>query len=434
MKPFCLLLALSLCGGFARAQSTLETIGVNPLRAADPTLTGSGVNVAQIESAPNPLQFEVNPHSPAQPGRLFTYWSVSGGATGFPNGVGSESSHSDSVAQNFYGTAGGAAPGVGHVSNYETKYFYATIIQRHEATNSRVFNQSFEFGGHNAAQDAAYDNYIAEYHTLVASGVGNGGPILTPADCYNGLGVAAYGGSSSVGPSADGRCKPDITAPAGETSFSTPFVSGAAALLIEGGRRMGVNSAAAIDSRTVKALLLTGAVKPAGWTHRPAAPLDYRYGAGVLNVFNSYAELAGGRHRPVASGLTRAGHAPLTSGTFIAAESGWDYRGIDSAVANAGANHYRIMASGSGALIATLDWNKGNGASAINRLELYVYNANGELLSSSISAVDNVQHVYLTGLTAGIYELEVVKIAGPEGSPGVTAPREVYALAWDFGR
>jgi hypothetical protein len=48
--------------------------------------------------------------------------------------------------------------------------------------------------------------------------------------------------------------------------------------------------------------------------------------------------------------------------------------------------------------------------------------------------VDNVQHLYVAGLSAGTYELEVVKIAGHAGIPGVVSGREVYALAWDFDR
>jgi hypothetical protein len=420
--------------GIARGQSVLDTVGLTALQAQDPSLTGSGVIVAQIESAPNPLQFEVNPQSAGQRASLFAYRSSLGPASTYPNHVGSESAHADEVAYDFYGVNSGVAQGVRRVVNYETDYFYASIILPRVATTARVFNQSFEFGSHDAAQDQTYDDYIAAYHTVVASGIGNGGGILTPADCYNGLGVGAYGGSSSTGPTADGRCKPDITAPGGATSFSTPVVSGAAAVLIQGGRRQGVNAPAAVDSRTVKALLLTGAVKPSGWSHTATAPLDPNYGAGILNVFNSYAELAGGRQRPAASGLSRAGHAPLADGAASDAQRGWDYRGLTGAVAAEGVSHYRIMAGGTGALIATLAWNKRYGASAINRLELYVYNGAGQLLASSVSAVDNVQQVYLKGLAAGLYEIEVVKIAGPVGSPGVVSSREVYAVAWDFER
>lgn len=413
----------------------LDTIGLTALQAQDPTLTGSGVIVAEVESAPSPLQFEINPVTTAQRDALFAYRSTVGGSGAFPNHVGSESSHADLVAQNFFGQGTGVATGVRHVGNYETDYFFASVILPLVPLTSRVINQSFEFGYHNAAQDLAYDDYIALYHTVVLSGVGNGGAVLTPADCYNGLGVAAYGGNSRVGPSADGRCKPDITSPGGLTSFSTPLVSGAAAILIQAGRRQGVNAVAALDSRTVKALLLNGAAKPAGWTHTATSPLDPVYGAGIVNISNSYADLAGGRHPPAALGLSEVtGHPPLTSGAAIAVEQGWDYRRIESNASDQGVSHYLIATTGTGNLVTTLVWNKGFKAAAINRLGLYVYGAGGALLASSISAVDNVQQIYLTGLSPGIYELEVVKIAGPLGSAGVVSPRETYALAWDFER
>jgi hypothetical protein len=435
------LLFSALCAwafGFARGQVTtsaeMEEMGVTALRAQEPALTGKGVIVTQVESAPSPLQFEVNPGSPGQPVSLFTWRSTVGTSVRYPNIVGSESGHAGSVAENLYGEYTGVAPGLKHVVNYETRYFYSLVMVPAVATSAQVFNQSFDFGNHDAAQDQVYDNYIAQYHTVVATGVGDGGPILTPADCYNGLGVAAYGGGSSTGPTADGRCKPDITAPATETSFSTPLVSGAAAILIQAGRTLGVNSKAAVDSCTVKALLLTGAVKPAGWKQTTTAPLDPNYGAGILNVFNSYQELTGGRQKPAAVGFSASGHPPLMSGSATKTTRGWDYRGIASLPRQEGVNHYLLTTNQAGALITTLVWNKGFRAKGINQLALYVYGAGGNLLGSSESTVDNVQQVYVTGLATGTYEIEVVKAAGAVGKPGVETEGEVYALGWDFGR
>jgi len=63
-----------------------------------------------------------------------------------------------------------------------------------------------------------------------------------------------------------------------------------------------------------------------------------------------------------------------------------------------------------------------------------VYGPGGTLLASSTSAVDNVQHIYLTGLAPGTYEIEVVKYPGRIGSPGVISAAEIYSLAWDFER
>jgi hypothetical protein len=428
-----------LCGpvaGLAQRQDTptMDAIGATALYAADPTLTGSGVNIAQVESAPSPLQFEVNPGSPGQPARLFTWRSTTGTAANFPNAVGSESGHAGVVAENLYGEYTGIAPGVRHVNNYETNYFYPAIIVASAETACQVFNQSFEFGAHNARQNLEYDNYIARYNTVVVSGVGDGGGIDSPSDCYNGIGVAAQGGSSSTGPTADGRCKPDITAPASATSFSTPLVSAAAALLIQEGGRLKVDATAAVDARSIKALLLNGAVKPSGWTHTSTAPLDPGYGAGVLNVFNSYEEMVGGKFGPAPERLAASGHAPLVSGTTINAGRGWDLRGIANANGASGISHYRVSTGSSGALIATVVWDRQYGEAAINNLFLYVYDSGGNLLGSSISTVDNVQQLYLTGLAAGTYEIQVVKATGRPGIVGDVTPSVSYAIAWDFGR
>jgi len=438
MKRF--LLFCALCGwvGFrAGAQTTLDTIGVTALLAADPTLTGSGQYVAQAEATNDTqgLQFEVNPGSPGQPVKLFTYRGRTGSAGTFPNNVGSESTHGDAVAEALYGEYTGVAPGLRHVANDEALYFLTKVITLNAPSRERVFNQSFVIGPHDASYDLIYDNYIALYHTVIVTAAGNSGTVTTPADCYNGLGVAAYGGASAVGPSTDGRCKPDITAPAPATSFSTPLVSGAAAVLMQEGQRMGINAAAAIDPRTIKALLLNGAEKPSDWTHTATAPLDPNYGAGVLNVYNSYEDLKGGRHGPAARMLSAvATHAPLTSGVAGTVARGWDYRAIASSATEQAVNHYRITTSGTGALISTLVWNKGYNATGINRLGLYVYDSGGTLLGSSVSTVDNVQHLYITGLTPGTYDLEVVKNGGKDGTPGMVSGREIYSLAWDFER
>jgi hypothetical protein len=438
MRPLLLFTVLAFAfGSRASAQvptpQTMATIGVTALLAQDPTITGSGVDAVQGEATGGPGQFEVNPNRPAQPVSLFTWHSSSGSSGTFPNSVGSESDHADFVSQSFYSSTTGVAPGLSHVTNYEMNDFYSSVIQRQVALTAPVVNQSFVFGTHDALVDLTYDDYIARYHSVIASAVGNGGPIYTPADCYNGLGVGAYGGQSSTGPTADGRCKPDITAPSNVTSFSTPLVTGAAALLIQAGSRAGADATVAVDSRTVKALLLTGAVKPSGWTHTAAAPLDHKYGAGVVNVFNSWTDLAAGRIPPVATGLAR-NHLPLTNGTAVAAPRGWDYRTFVSSPSEHGVSHYRFTTSATGALIATLVWNRQERRIKINRLYLYLYDSTGHLLASSTSIVDNVQHLYVASLPPATYELEVLKVAGPIGASGIVSTSETYALAWDFER
>ena len=83
---------LFLAGVFSLQAGDLDTIGVTVLRQVDPTLTGSGVNVAQSEAGYyNPNDFEVNPGGAGQPVSLFTYISTNGAVvTNFPNSAGVE--------------------------------------------------------------------------------------------------------------------------------------------------------------------------------------------------------------------------------------------------------------------------------------------------------------------------------------------------------
>ncbi len=317
----------------ARSASDLDTVGATLLRQVDPTLTGAGVLVAQPEASVAPGAWQVSPSAVGQPVGLFTYWAAGGSANAFPNSLGAESSHADTVGGLFYGSASGLSPQVAHVDNYDADFFYTNFITRGAPIQAIIINQSFIFDSTNVQRqaDAAYDTFAARQNVLFVSGVGNSGPPSAPATAYNGLGVAAFGGSSSVGPTLDnGRAKPDLTAPAGLTSFSTPLVAGAAAVLAQAATRGdgGPGTATqAADIRTLKALLLNGAVKPWDWSHPPASPLDPRYGAGILQVFNAWHELAAGRFAWIESTQV-APDAPHPAGAVTTNLPGLTVRGL----------------------------------------------------------------------------------------------------------
>ncbi|HEX5399354.1 MAG TPA: S8 family serine peptidase [Verrucomicrobiae bacterium] len=459
------LITLVLIGQTSARAQKLDTIGVTVLRAVTTNLNGAKVRVAQVEAGYGAVDnWEVNPGSVGQPTNLFTYTSSSGSATGFPNAVGAESGHANGVAGYFYGMSSGVATNVALVDNYEASYFaqqsgfLGTYSVKLPASNINdpVVNQSFIFCnadyshypvGWEQTIDSQYDNYAAQYNTLFVSGAGNGGPtnqsrIYPAATCYNGLGVAAFGGSSCTGPTLDnGRAKPYITAPGSETSWSTPLVAGAAAVLMQAGLRGdgggATNSAA--DIRTVKALLLNGAVKPADWTNNPPSPLDPRYGAGVLNVFNSYEQLAGGEHDFIDSTTVSTGgaHPPAGATATVGVLSGWDFdtntsgsipRPFDAI------NHYyfNVTNADSNATFtatATLVWERHQNQTGINNLALFLYNAaNSNLVAASTSVVDNVQQIFVPRLRQGRYDLQVWKAGGI----GIVSAAEPYALAWAF--
>jgi hypothetical protein len=436
----------------------LDAIGVTLLRTVTTNVDGTGIRVAQPEawSTNNPPDFEVNPAngSVQKPAGLFTYIGTNGTASSFPNSLGTESGHADSVASYFYGLPGGVATNVAHVDNYDANYFYNGLIAAKAPSNinDRVVNQSFIFGyvpaqvtvSEQQQIDSKFDDYAAQYNTLFVSGAGNGGPtigsVAPPSTCYNGLSVGAYGyAESSVGPTEDnGRAKPDITAPAGATSFSTPQVTGAAAALIQAGLRGdgGSNTNSAADIRTIKALLLNGAIKPVDWTNVPPSPLDSRYGAGVLNIFNSYEQLAGGKHTFIVNTTvsTNSPHPPTGASGTVSTLSGWDFNTLSSSVPSDSVNHYYFNVTNglNGAAFtatATLVWNRQTNKTDINNLDLFLYDvASSNLMDASISAVDNVEHLWLPQLPQGRYDLQVLK----HGGNNTVSSGETYALTFEF--
>jgi hypothetical protein len=423
---------------FAARASNLDTMGVTLLRASNPTLTGAGVVVAQAEApgSSNSSAFEVNYSSVNLPQALFEWISSSGTAWSFPNSVGMESPHADQVANCFYGPSAGVAPGVAHVDNYQGLYFYQSFVVAAVPISDSIVNQSFSFSLGPPSQqpvDSAYDNYIAETGVVFCSAVnGLGTNVGPPGTAYNCIGVGAYAssGAPSDGPTLDnGRCKPDIVAPGTAISYTTPYVAGAAAVLVQAAASAsgGASSTAATDARTIKALLLNGALKPFDWTNSGTVPLDYRYGAGVLNLYYSYQQLVAGQQEYAGQSIisARSAHPPTAKGPAAGPLTGWDFESVGSNTNADTVNHYLFDVSSNSTLTTTLVWERPAGMTNIDNLALFLYNAtNGALVSSSVSMVDNVQHIYVPHLTPGAYDLEVVTYARP-------LP-ETYALAFQF--
>jgi hypothetical protein len=423
--------------------SGLDPVGISLLQSVTTNLNGAGVPVAQAEAgAPT---WQVIPSSVGLPASDFTYFNSSppsGMANVYPNSLGTNSPHANAVGAIFYGIPGGMSTNVAHVDNYEASFFYFTLIPKMWPMHDRVVNQSFYMAGTGPSWqkmfDTYYDNYAAQANTLFISAVGDDGTISPPSTSYNGIGVGAYGGATGVGPTLDnGRAKPDITAPGGATSFSAPLVSGAAAILIQAGSRGdgGVDTVSAVDTRTVKALLLNGAIKPSDWANPSPSPLDPRYGAGVLNVFNSYKQLAGGKHPFIASSSIPLGspHPGMNSRLTVDGPSGWDFDSVSSSISRDGVNHYVFNLPGrfgnfTYTATITLVWNRQSGSSNINNLDLFLCNGvTGAPMAASTSVVDNVEHIYLSHLPPGRYDVQVLKHGGLTVSSS-----EVYALAFEF--
>lgn len=411
-----------------------EKVGLTAMRRERPTILGTGVRVAQPEGGG--ATWEAPPF--LNPQAAFTWTSSLGTATNYPNSVGAFSDHAQGVGNTFYRSGVGIAPGVSQVDNYEALFFITNKIALGLPIAAQVVNQSFIFSAAGSgAITTAYDEYAARYNVLFVSGMNNQ-PDAPPApgDAFNGIGVGILSSTAqtSVGPTADGRSKPDLVAPHFCcSSFSTPYVAGGAALLLQAAaaNEGGADTASiSTNSATIKALLLNGAVKMTNWTNAIRRPLDARYGAGLFNIYNSDMQLRGGR-RPASetnSVSLNAVHPPSTGASTIPSLRGWDYSSIQSPALNDRVAHYYFdLPAGRGifSATATLVWKKGTGV--LTNLDLFLYDtANNALVASSASTVDNVEHLFITKLPAGRYDLQVLK----RGS--ALAGTESYALAFDF--
>ena len=457
------------CVGLACGLSTttamggyLDTIGATQLHNLG--ITGSGIAVAQPEASDSAFTFEADPTDLRinQPVSIFTYSSTNGGSivtvTGVapPNAAGYSSGHALVVGAVFYGSLTGnfhgVAPGIAAVENDDADYFYNHVITTNTPISARVVNMSYSNGVQEAPTDQNYDNYaFAHTNVVFVAAVGpNSGTPTSPATMYNGIAVNIYatGTNSAVmasGPTTDGRSKPDLCAPVPDidswnaTSYVTPEVSGAAALLLQAGTSS-ANVPAAQDARTIKALLLNSAVKPAGWSHTATAPLDTQYGAGVLNVYNSYLQLQAGQQSYISSNTTpRGGPYTPPAGVLldVPSSSGWDFNTISTTSTTDTLNNYFFTLTGSPGssafdLSATLTWDRQSGQASINNLYFYLYDVTtSTLVDNSISSVDNVQQLYDLNLAPGRYDLEIIKAGG---IPGVTdvSDSETYAMAYSF--
>ncbi len=490
-----------------------DEIGLPQLIKIAPTINGAGVSVLQMEAptgttSSGAYEFEVNPASVGQPAASFTYLDSVLDSTTFNSAQ--DSSHADMVGGLFYGnnetynydnTHTGVAWGVSHIYSMNADFGFQWYDLTTEAithgmlpfqlpnppstplivNNSWIANPGFVSSG---SYVQGLDWSAAKYNMLFINAIGDGtsnGPskVNPPATMYNGIAVDYYNGTENngvfspstgtaatwVGPTPGGRSKPDITAPTpyAATSFSTPIVSGVAALLTQaamdnvGGTGTSGN---ATDMRVVKALLLNGAVKPQGWTNNyirvlsgtgstqtqtltyltesstTATPLDPRYGAGVVNALNSYENLAAGEHNfdATTSATYNSGVAPTwafdsSAATHQPGLEGWNLADISNSSNSNAYQHYlfNLSAGTSYSLTATLVWNLDVNATGINNLYLALVNSAGNLVGLCDSNVDNVQQLNLTGLTAGTYDLQVLKLGGTMVSSG-----ETYALAYDF--
>lgn len=435
-------LALAPIASAQLSPSEKEDIGftqlVAELGAATPT--GDGLSVSQIEA------FEganYRPNTALFPSKSFAF--PSGGSTG-------SAGHANTVGQYFYGV-NSLAPDIGaaadsavisswQADNWITGGFLNAgnpLLLPNPESNS-IQNHSYVGTTGITAQDEDIlrrsDFAISRDDYLAVFGVNNGSTNPLPnlmGQSYNGIAVGLSNGNHSSGfTSVDGsgRVKPEIVVPTSATSWATPTVAAAGAMIIDTALSTpGLGNAARHE--VTKALLLNGATKNESefggtWSNSPTIPIDTVYGVGELNIRNSHRNLT-------------VGEVDASPSTTVTPE-GWDLGDVTAATAQL---YFFDLPAGSDAftLTATLVWDRqviatdtedGPGVnfvftSLLDNLDLQLLNASGftpgSVVEQSISTNNNLEHLYVKDLAAGRYVFSV-------SSDSATAVE--YGLAWRF--
>jgi hypothetical protein len=340
------------------------------------------------------------------------------------------------------------------------------------APSVRIINISRGTGASSAGTDAAsvaVDKASYLYRNLVTIAINEANPrpaVSSPDGAFNGLSVGATGqavetaadpnffrghaiGSNlatftGIGPTSDGRAKPDIVGPgtnvrmsayvpaapalpgsdpnlvktASGTSFSAPYVAGVAASLIDAGAARGFNT----DPLTIKAVLMNSAQEVRGdawdgWS--PAStnvPLDKDQGAGEVSTPRAH--------------IQYERNPEQNPGTVL--PLGWDFDTVNGVDARRNYFIGDTLAAGS-IFTATLDWFREMTLTAtlgLDNLDLELWKTDGTNLLNRVtlsnSALDDVEHIhrFLLPDTAK-YALSVKMITDPTANGA-----DAYGLAW----
>ncbi len=281
--------------------------------------TGTGISVSTVESGPTYLPQAGSGTFPGAgnfTGRSFTAKS----------GTSALSLHAERVGYHLYGpftsSASGwatMAPGITAIDCYEANSWTDNAFLRPGITNSAPLTELRSIQNHSwieyasPATASSYNDFLRRLDfaihrdgffctTAVNNTAGNATPELM-ASAFNSLSVGLSNANHSTGPTSSlvdspGRLKPEIVAPFDATSWATPYVASAAALLRQRAAASAIPNASRPES--IKAFLLAGATKSEfpGWSKSATVPLDATFGAGELDIALSDSILSGTRQSP----------------------------------------------------------------------------------------------------------------------------------------
>lgn len=386
-----------------------------------PVPTGIGVGITQVEAG-NGSATAILPNSANAEfsGKMIT--DQDGGST--------NSNHATVVGKNLYGNSSSVAPGISQVDVY--------------GANNWLYNLNWYNGSGepsvepNPIQNHSWVSFVSSSNPSLRMDYAVGRDVFLPiiglynsdyedqntisdipaiyGSIYNGISVGVNDGSHRFGTTSydgTGRVKPEIVAPSSFTSYAAPMVSSVAAFLIDAA---GTDTAAQ-NPITLKAVILAAADKSvsADWDQTPTRPIDEQYGAGKLDLYESYFIQQGGQQ---------------TAGSTIALR-GWNLGNISSTTTDS----YTITVPAGYELqnlSALVTWNRDvtrrrQGFNfiytpSLANLALKLQDNSGNTLYNSDSSVDNIEHIWRdssNGLSEGTYTLEVTSNADAQ-----------YAIAW----
>ncbi len=429
---------------------------------------GTGLFVCHAEAAVNvndESTWMADPNNTAFSGKTLTDLS------GAPAGV--YSSHATSVGKLLYGNTSSMAPGVTDIDIYEAIHWIGSGYLRNGyssqpiAASYRLANHSWVctmWGGHAETShllrrlDWAVDRDEYIQTVGLTNSPTSNRPLLSAA--FNVISVGRTDGSHSRGSThvdhlySVYRTRPDLVAPMNYTSSSTPVVGGAALLLIQLGHeapflstdpvqtsitsRAGETIYNAERAEVIRAALAAGADRFTVNTtaanivdyrldkiNRSDNGLDKRYGAGQLNIYNSYHIIAAGEQNSLEDG-----------GNGMMETSGFDYDpqfgGADGS--NNTATYTLTADEGHNLLTASLVWHvKIDGGNEDNfdqtatlyNLDLELYDTTSHaIITESCGIVDNSEHLRIALIPGHSYEIRV------KPGPDQEAFSWDYALAW----
>ncbi len=378
----------------------------------------------QVEALESGANYQPDTASTLFTGKTFASKSGTSGTSG----------HATSVATNFYGNSTSLVTGDCPVDLYSASGWLGAGFLK-VGTNSVPATESRAVQNHSWISTETDDSDSTEANRrldfainrdgfVCVVGVNNGNSTTLPqllGQSHHTISVGLVNGGHSAGfTTLDdiGRIKPDIVAPDGYTSFSTPMVASAAGLLYSRLSAAPYSLAGADLPRVIKALLLASATKDTvpAWANTSARPLDLRYGAGELNVNHAYNNLRAGR---------------ATASATSQPPRGWAAESVSSASEKT--YFFTIPAGASPTpFSAALTWHRvvekngpNNWTATLANLSLRLHHASGTTpgapIAESLSTVDNVELVHQSALPPGDYALKV------QSDSSTATP---YALAW----